>query len=148
MLPGKSRPKIRRLSRGHHSAFIHQHLTPSTQPPSMVHPSAHSFIYLPIQPSNCLPVYSSVQTSIFSIYPFIQSTDPSFHSSTVYPFVHHLSTQIVSIYAIPSLLAFTLIPESPGELFTQGREEGATQVILTPASYFLRITLTWRVSSF
>ena len=114
MLPGKSRPKIRRLSRGHHSAFIHQHLTPSTQPPSMVHPSAPSFIHLfihsvsihpftspcNIHPSECLSIHpSSIHPFIYqsiqhpfiplSTHPTIQLSSSLFICSNVYLF--HLS---------------------------------------------------------
>lgn len=170
MLPGKSKPQIRRLSRGHHSAFIHQHLAPSTQPPTTVHPSAHLFIHLAIHsvsihPSvslyNIHPLYSvclSVQPAIhypsihshihsvsihssiypFNVHPTIQlSLDlcicsnisfpsihsfkvqihPSIHPLFIYPSIHHSSTQIISVYPKCSLLAFTLIPESPVEPF-------------------------------
>lgn len=85
MLPGKSRPKIRRLSRSHHSAFIHQHLTPTLNPhPLSIHllvcPSIHSlcpFIHLPLH------VISIHHTE--SVHPSIQY--PPIHQS--YPFNIH-----------------------------------------------------------
>ena len=83
MLPGKSRPKIRRLSRGHHSAFIHQHLTPTLNP----HPlSIHLLIRL------------SIYSFIVSIHPF---TSPcTIHPSySVCPSIHPVSTHssIISV---------------------------------------------------
>ena len=178
MLPGKSKPKIRKLSRGHHSAFIHQHPAPSTQPPSIVHPSSihllirssiypaiqcpfihlslriisihytvsvrpsshpsihqsypfniYSFLYLPIQcPSNHPLVPQSMHLfkhlSFPSIHSFKVQIHPSIHPLFIYPSIHHSSTQIMSVYPKCSLLAFTLIPESPVELFHPGERGG------------------------
>lgn len=89
----------------YHTLSIH----PPTQYPP-IHQSypfnIYSFLYLHIQPSNCPSVYSSVQMSIFSIYPFIQSTDPSFHSSTVYLSIYSSFIHSNSIYLSMLHLAY------------------------------------------